>query len=67
MPHNLEGKKVAEFTDTSGRHFVVIERNQIRFIQQTTMGKTHGKSTQAEYLRRDGISSNGAMGPREGG
>lgn len=39
MPQNPE--KVAEFTDTSGKHFIVIERNGIRFIQELTMGKTH--------------------------
>lgn len=48
MPHNLEGNKVAEYTDIRGKHFVVIERNGITFIQQTTMGKTHDSITNVD-------------------
>jgi hypothetical protein len=35
-------QKVAEFVDTSGRRFVVIERNGIRFVEELKIvGKPH--------------------------
>lgn len=46
MPENVN--RVASFIDKYGKSFIVIERNGIRYIQQTTMGTTHELQTRQQ-------------------
>lgn len=57
--------KVASFKDIYGRNYVVIERNGIRFIQETTMGLTHAKETGVRQGLRDIKQDNGGRQLRE--